>query len=794
MDAARDAQRDRILEEVLSLDPGGRAALLDRACANDPELRLEIERLLRLNDQMSTEFLPHPATSAAAIGPYHLLQTVGQGGMGEVWLAEQKSPVRRRVALKLIKPGMDTHEVLGRFESEFRALALMDHPGIAKVFEAGSTPQGRPYFAMEYVPGLAITEYCDKHQLTIQERLQVFRSVCEAVRHAHQKAIIHRDLKPSNILVSAVDGKATPKIIDFGVAKAIGQPLTAETMFTRLGAVIGTPEYMSPEQALSKSEDIDTRADVYSLGVVLYELLVGVLPIDYHNLAFDEVLRTLRDKPAPPPSTRLVSGGQCGTVAKARRSEPRTLRRQLRGDLDSITLKALEKDRSRRYGSSWELAADIGRYLDDEPIIARPTTFFYRAKKAIARNRIASVSAAGLTALLVTFSIAQALQIRRITEERDRLDRTAAFMVSMFRVPHHGMGPGLSITAEEILNTANKEVESNYARDPVTKGRLEEALGEIYDNLGGSDNRAHMLTRDAVRTLTKADGADGRETLRAKRVLGAMLWSNDKPEDRAESVNILRDTLKAERRVMGSRDPETLKCMASLGTVLYYEGVSRGHKGFSESEALLGEALAGQRRVLGADNSTTLETELRLIRVLASDHKYPEADALARELVDAARRNLPGDNNVLRVALFALASVLREEKNYSEADQLAREWVDLEDRLPSDDTFSPFSARRFLFHVLKENRKYSEAEAVGQRLLEQERGAFGPNHPMVGRTLYNLACVAAVIHRRDKALLLLGEAFAHGLERDDVARVQNDPEMDSIRNDPQFAATLAQAK
>src|ERR1700726_4128402 len=248
---------------------------------------------------------PNESATGGIIGPYHLLQLIGEGGMGQVWLAEQQQPVRRRVAVKLIKVGMDTHEVVARFESERQALALMDHPAIAKVFDAGSTPQGLPYFVMEYVAGVPITAYCDNHRLSTRERLELFMHVCEGVQHAHQKAIIHRDLKPSNILVTEVDGKAAPKIIDFGVAKALTQKLTAEAMFTRLGAMIGTPEYMSPEQALSSGEDIDTRTDVYSLGIVLYELLVGAPPIELHKIAFEEFLRRLREDDAPKPSTRI---------------------------------------------------------------------------------------------------------------------------------------------------------------------------------------------------------------------------------------------------------------------------------------------------------------------------------------------------------------------------------------------------------------------------------------------------------------------------------------------------------
>jgi len=368
-----------------------------------------------------TQSMDPAETGRTIIGRYHLLQKIGEGGMGEVWLAEQKEPVRRRVALKLVKAGLNSREVIARFESERQALALMDHPAIARVLDAGSTPQGAPYFVMEYVAGVPITVYCDRHRLSTRERLELFERVCEGVQHAHQKAIIHRDLKPSNILVTEVDGRPAPKIIDFGVAKALTQKLTADTLFTRVGALVGTPEYMSPEQALSSGEDIDTRSDVYSLGIVLYELLAGAPPIELRKIAFDEFLRRLREEDPPKPSTRVSTQDTVLSteLARKRHTEPQALAKQMRGDLDSIALKALEKDRSRRYGSTSDLAADIRRYLNNEAVLAVPPSAAYRARKFVRRYRTALATACAFALVLI---VAAGVSVR----ESIRANREAA--------------------------------------------------------------------------------------------------------------------------------------------------------------------------------------------------------------------------------------------------------------------------------------------------------------------------------------------------------------------------------
>lgn len=329
------------------------------------------------------------------IGPYRILQRLGEGGMGTVYLAEQSEPVRRRVALKVIKAGMDSSDVIARFEAERQALAVMDHTGIAKVLDAGTTESGRPYFVMEYVKGVPLTQHCDSQRLSLEDRLQLFMHICEAAQHAHMKGVVHRDLKPSNILVTYEGDRAVPKIIDFGVAKALNQRLSEQTLYTELGQLIGTPEYMSPEQAEMSGQDIDTRADIYSLGVVLYELLVGALPFEPTELraaAFNEIQRIIREVEPSKPSTRFMSlltseANTGSTIASSRRTEPRTWARRLRGDLDWIVMKCLEKDRVRRYESATAVAADLNRYLQNEPVEAGPPSAAYRFRKFARRNR-----------------------------------------------------------------------------------------------------------------------------------------------------------------------------------------------------------------------------------------------------------------------------------------------------------------------------------------------------------------------------------------------------------------------
>jgi serine/threonine protein kinase len=404
-------------------DPQQRAAFLDGACAEDAQLRARVEALLRSHEEggsfLDQPAAPIPPTVAAApisegpgtrLGPYKLLQRIGEGGFGVVYMAEQHKPVRRKVALKIIKPGMDTNEVIARFESERQALALMDHPNIAKVFDAGATDTGRPYFVMELVKGVPLIDFCDENHLTTRQRLELFVQVCWAIQHAHQKGIIHRDLKPSNVMVTIHDNKPVPKVIDFGVSKPISQQLTERTLFTAYGQMVGTPTYMSPEQAQMSGLDVDTRSDIYSLGVMLFELLTGSTPLDAERLrksGYEEMQRLIREEEAPRPSQRLStqSGDAIVKIAKCRGADAGQLGKQLRGELDWIVIKALEKDRNRRYETANGFAADVERHLNDEAVHARPPSALYRLQKLLRRNRVAAILTATIFLSLIVTAV-----------------------------------------------------------------------------------------------------------------------------------------------------------------------------------------------------------------------------------------------------------------------------------------------------------------------------------------------------------------------------------------------------
>ena len=432
------------------------------------------------------------------LGPYRIIQPIGEGGMGVVYMAEQEQPVRRRVALKIIKPGMDSRQVIARFEAERQTLALMDHPNIARVLDAGTTDTGRPYFVMELVKGIPITDYCDAARLTPRERIELFIPVCQAIQHAHQKGILHRDIKPSNVLVTLYDDVPVPKVIDFGVAKAIGQRLTERTLFTQHGTVVGTLEYMSPEQAENSALDIDTRTDVYALGVLLYELLSGTTPLERQSLremGYAEILRRIREEEPPRLSARISKMEQIAAIAARRGLEPAQLARLVRGELDWITMKALEKDRTRRYATANDLARDLNRYLADEPVEAGPPSAGYRLRKYARKNRAAlSTAAAFLIVLVAAVAVSVRLAVRATQQEAiaRRAQAETKAVMDFFRdkvlaaTRPLGQEGGLNreVTLREALDAAEPGIISNFFDNPSVEAAIRDNLGMSYLYLG----------------------------------------------------------------------------------------------------------------------------------------------------------------------------------------------------------------------------------------------------------------------------------------------------------------------
>ena len=755
--------------------------------------------------------------AAGHIGPYRLLQLLGEGGMGEVWLAEQKEPIRRTVALKLIKTGMDTKAVVARFESERQALALMDHPNIAQVYDAGSTAEGRPYFAMEYVPGLPITEYCDKHRLTVKERLELFMQVCDGVQHAHQKAIIHRDLKPSNVLVVEQDNKAAPKIIDFGLAKAIGQRLTDKTMFTEVGVLIGTPEYMSPEQADLREQNIDTRTDVYSLGVILYELLVGSLPFDAKALrtaGLDAILRMIREVEPPRPSTKIRSmGADSAAAAEKRREEPRSFARRLRGELDWITLKALEKDRARRYGAPSELAADISRYLRSEPVIAGPATTAYRIRKYATRHRIGLTAAAGVLLLVIGFVVTQTIQLHRIRQERDRANRErdratriTDFMTGMFKVSDPSEARGNSITARELLDKTSADIDTGLTKDPELQAQMMHVMGYVYQNLGlypraqsldqraldiqrrvlgpehgdtlstmnnlanvlsaeGHYPEAEKLLRETLDTCRRVLGPEHRQTLQALYNLANVLESKGQY---AEAEKLYRQALDVQRRLLGPENLETLGSMMNLGNIL----LDQGH--YPEAEKLYRETLVLERRVVGPEHPDTLKLMNNLGNVLSAEGRYPEAEKVYRETLDIRRRVLGSDHPNTLTSMDILAYVLNQEGHRAEAEKLNRQALDSMRRVLGAEHPHTLASMYSLAIILSDEGHYAEAEKLYRQTLDLQRGILGPEHQDTLRTMVNLGNVLVQEGRYPEGEKLFRETLnlqthALGLEHPDTA-------------------------
>jgi serine/threonine protein kinase/tetratricopeptide (TPR) repeat protein len=697
-----------------------------------------------------------PLRDLGSIGPYRLIRKLGEGGMGQVWLAEQSAPVKRQVAVKIIRAGRYDASALLRFDVERQALAIMDHPAIAKVFDAGSTPEGQPYFVMEYVPGLPITTYCDQKHLSVPERLALFIKVCEGVQHAHQKAIMHRDLKPSNILVVEVDGKAMPRIIDFGIAKATSQQAEDETLVTRAGGMVGTPGYMSPEQADSSVSDVDTRTDVYSLGVVLYELLTGVLPFDsqqWRTKPFHVVLRQLQEEDPPNPSTRISGDSTSTTVAQRRKMDPRQLASLLRGDLDWITLKALEKDRARRYGTPSELALEVGRYLRNEPVVARPASTTYRTKKYIQRHKFGVAAAAVMALLLIAFAGMQSIQLRRTTRERDRADRVTAFMAGMFKVSNPSEARGNDIRAREILDKSAKDIDTGLASDPELQAQMMGVMGTVYQSLGLT-SQAEPLLRRAWETRQRILGPRNPATLQSLQDLSVAVVSQS---HYPEAEKLCREALETRRQVLGPEHHDTVDSMVQLARILSFE--SR----FDEAEKLNRDALEVLRRKWPQDRLTATALSL-LSDILTHERKYAEAEKPARESLEMDRRSLGSDHPSVLRDMFNLATVLSEEKHYADAEEMYKELIESARRVLGPQHPGTLAAMSTFAALLTDEKRFAEAEKLDRQVLETQQQTLGPQHSSTLLTMGNLGAVLINEKNYPEAERVLREALA-GLRR-----------------------------
>jgi serine/threonine protein kinase/tetratricopeptide (TPR) repeat protein len=771
-----------LFHQVAELPPERRTTYLAELRDEDPLVLEDVRSLLDyLEDETISALAPTVEAVDGAdedlvgrrVGPYHILQLIGEGGFGSVYMAEQEEPVRRKVALKIIKLGMDTKQVIARFEAERQALAMMEHPNIARVYDAGATDTGRPYFVMELVRGIPITQYADKDNLSTRERLKLFTQVCHAVQHAHQKGVIHRDIKPSNVLVTMHDGTPVPKVIDFGIAKATSKRLTEKTLFTEFRQFVGTPEYMSPEQAEMSGLDVDTRTDIYSLGVLLYELLTGTTPFDAQTLrraAYGEIQRIIREEEPVTPSHRLSTLGDALTdVAQARQAEPHVLSRLIRGDLDWIVMRALEKDRTRRYETAADLAADIQRHLHNEPVQAGPPGARYKLRKFIRRNQAAVVGGTVVTAaLLVGFTLAtigliqanrerdRALQAeQRSRHEAERSEREAesasainAFFNELLATadpmqlrtlsafsPEEGgswrCSGGLSreVFVAEILRGAGAEIADAFAGKPELEATARETIGTTLRGLGlYTDAEPHLLTALELRRRTLGD--EDPLTLRSALAVAELLLDVGRS---AEAEEILRTTYRAMYFVYGETDPRTLYCSAALATAL------SDQLKHSEAESMFCATLEKQRKILGPEHRDTLTTLWKWSFSYLLQWNTKRGPDLAHELWNITRRTLSPDDplNILCKPLVGWWHVERFE--YGKAEDVLRPGLAQCRRILGDRHPNTYMTMYVLARSLVGREVQAEKEELLREALAGLQDTRGRSHWQTMRMSMSLA-------------------------------------------------------
>jgi serine/threonine protein kinase/tetratricopeptide (TPR) repeat protein len=704
-----------------------------------------------------------PATAATEavgsyIGPYQLLQKLGEGGMGTVWVAEQRTPVKRRVALKVIKPGLDSAQVLHRFEAERQALALMDHTHIAKVFDAGTTEAGRPYFVMELVPGVPITRYCDELHLSIRERLDLFIPVCQAIQHAHQKGIIHRDVKPSNVLVCMQDGKPVPKVIDFGVAKALHQRLTEGTMFTEIGALIGTLEYMSPEQAEMSPLGVDTRADVYALGVVLYELLTGSTPLDKKRLrqaAYTEMVRLIREEEPPKPSTRLTQSNESlASLAALRGTEPARLTKEVRGELDWIVMKALEKDRTRRYEAATALARDIERHLHDEPVEACPVSAGYRLRKFVQRHRGPVLAAASLLLLLIAGIIGTTWGLVRAVQAQH-----AAVMAQQAEAEQRQLAQVNEARAQAAAVAEKKAKETSLKREAETQAVLDFVQNKVFAAArpkgqdGGLGRDVTLRHAVAVALPFVAQGFRDQPLIEA-RLRMTLGTSFSYLGEYAVAAEQFLSARRLYAKYRGPDDPDTLGSMSSLASSYFALGR------LAEALKLREESLVLKKAKLGSDDPDTLHSMNNLANSYYAFGRHAEALRLYEECLTLKKAKLGLDHPDTLTTMNNLASIYRALGRIRDALNLQEETLALQKVRLGPDHPDTLRSMTNLGNTYAELGRHADALKLREETLSLQRGKLGPDHPKTLLSMNNLANSYHDLGRHTEALHLREETLA----------------------------------
>ncbi len=784
MDPIRFQQIATLFEAARVRPPPEREALLTARCGSDADLREQVLDLLREHDRFDAasstcgglaarvlrlDSIGVRAERPKHIGPFKILGQLGEGGMGAVYLAEQQEPLRRRVALKLIRYAHQG-EVLARFEQERQVLALMSHPNVAAVYDAGATLEGEPYFVMEYVPGRDISHHCDERRSTIRERIELLIQVCDAVQHAHQKGIIHRDLKPSNILVGLVDDRPLPKVIDFGVAKATAAPLAGRTLHTEVGRMIGTPEYMSPEQTGSGGLDVDTRSDVYSLGVILYQLLTGLLPFDSATLRsadYEGLMRMIREAEPPRPSVRLSrfrnepvaehGGATPAEIAARRRTDLAALERQVRGELDWIVMKCLEKDRERRYATANALALELRRYLDREPVLAGPPSRAYRLRKLIQRHRgsvVAAVMVSG--ALLIGFGVAvwQAVRAQReanraetqwqlAEERREESARLAEFQAAQLSsIDVESMGLRMR---EDLLEHSRQAALAAGRSDAAADAQAAE-LEQRLTGLNFTDFALHTLERSILERATRAiDEQFARQPLMRAALLHTLAETMRSLGLLERALAPQSEALAIRRRILGDEHPDTLASVSNMGLLL--EELDR----IDEAAPYFQEALDGRRRVLGPDHAETAAALSNLGSLLQHAGRYEEALACCREAVEANRRALGDEHSQTLTAINNLGYVLQSMGRYDEALVFFREALETRRRVLGDDDPRTLNSLNNMGFLHKSMGQLEAAREFYDEALSGRRRVLGDGHPRTLESFSGMGNLLQSMGRYDEA-------------------------------------------